>query len=72
MSTDRYDQYRLNAEEAERQAKNSKNDTDRAAWLRLVRDWLALLPKREQTATETFDSAETEHGTAQQNSDETH
>jgi hypothetical protein len=70
MSNDKYDQYRRK-EEAERQAKNAKNEDDRAAWLRLVRDWLAMV-KRKQTAEESFDAAEIQRGTAQQKSDESH
>lgn len=66
---DRYERYRLNAAEAERQAKYAKNDTDRASWLRLVNDWLSLLPKREPTATEKFDAEVAERGTNQKDSD---
>jgi hypothetical protein len=70
---DRYSQYRLNAAEAERQSKNAKNDTDRASWLRLVNDWLSLLPKRSKlTASESFDEALKNSDTHQDRSEESH
>jgi hypothetical protein len=43
MNTD--DKYREKAEEAKRQADLAANELDREAWLRLARDWLALLRK---------------------------
>ena len=44
----KFEQYRRNAEEAQRQADEATNDKIRTAWLQLVQGWLALLPKREQ------------------------
>jgi hypothetical protein len=44
----KFEQYRRNAEEAQRQADEATNDEIRTAWLQLVQGWLALLPKREQ------------------------
>lgn len=69
---DRFEEYRRNAAEAERQAKNAKNDTDRASWLRLVSDWLAMLPKHERQAAEKFDAEASARGTNQKDSDSSH
>ena len=44
----KFEQYRRNAEEAQRQADEATSDEIRTAWLQLVQGWLALLPKREQ------------------------
>jgi hypothetical protein len=41
------EQYRRNAEDAQRQADRATSDEVRAAWLDLVQGWLALLPKRD-------------------------
>jgi hypothetical protein len=38
------DEYRTNAEECERMAENSLNPTDKAAWLKLARHWLRMIP----------------------------
>lgn len=67
-----YEQYRRNAAEAERQAKLAKNEYDRASWLRLVRDWLALLPKYEQNVGAKFDDDAAARGTNQKDSDFSH
>lgn len=64
---DRLEHYRRNAAEAERQAKLAQNDYDRASWLRLVRDWLALLPKDAQKVEAKFDDRRA--GTNQKDSD---
>lgn len=69
---DRFELYRRNAAEAERQAKSAKNDEDRASWLRLVRDWLSLLPKNERKAEDTFDDEASARGTNQKDSDSSH
>jgi hypothetical protein len=44
----KFEQYRRNAEEAQRQADEATSDEIRNAWLQLVQGWLALLPKRQQ------------------------
>ena len=64
---DKYDEYRRNAVEAQRQADRASNDTDRASWLRLVQGWLSLLPHRPYTATEAFDQEVADKGSGQEN-----
>jgi len=49
------DEYRRQAAEAERQSRLAKNDTDRAAWLRVAQGWLSMLRKRPQSEEEAFD-----------------
>jgi hypothetical protein len=43
----KFEQYRRNAEEAQRQADGATSDEIRTAWLQLVQGWLALLPKQD-------------------------
>jgi hypothetical protein len=40
------DKYRALAEEAQREANRSTNEVERAAWLRVMQGWLALIRKR--------------------------
>ena len=61
--------YRKQAAEAEEQARRARNPTDKAAWLRLVRDWLSLLPRRTRTPEERFDDQASAEGTRQNISD---
>jgi hypothetical protein len=49
------EQYRRNAEDAQRQADRATSDEVRAAWLDLVQGWLALLPKRDLSRERSFD-----------------
>jgi hypothetical protein len=51
----KFEQYRRNAEEAQRQADRATSDEIRAAWLDLVQGWLALLPKRDVSRERAFD-----------------
>ena len=44
----RDDEYRRQAEEAEKQARAAKNDLDRESWLRIAQGWKGLLWKRPQ------------------------
>jgi hypothetical protein len=53
MSTDR--EYRLQAADAEKQARSARNDADREAWLRSAQGWMSLLRKRPQSAEEAFE-----------------
>lgn len=62
---DREDFYRKQAAAAEEQARRAKHPDDKAAWLRLVRDWLSLLPKRAETQLERFDEQVRAEGTHQ-------
>jgi hypothetical protein len=43
------DEYRRQAEEAEKQARAAKNDHDRESWLKIAQDWRGLLWKRPQS-----------------------
>ena len=52
----KFEEYRWNAEEAQRQADRAKTDEVRAAWLQLVQGWLALLPKRDLSREQVFDA----------------
>jgi hypothetical protein len=45
--TDKYDEYRQYAKEAEQRADIALRDEDRANWLRIAHKWLRLLPARE-------------------------
>ena len=51
----KFEQYRRNAEEAQRQADRAKSDEVRAAWLQLVQGWLAPVPKRDLSREQAFD-----------------
>jgi hypothetical protein len=44
----RDDEYRKKAAEAQKEADRSTNEVERAAWLRMVRDWLSLIRRRPQ------------------------
>ena len=44
--TDKYDEYRQYAKEAEQRADIALRDEDRASWLRIAQKWLRLLPAR--------------------------
>jgi hypothetical protein len=44
--TDKYDEYRQYAKEAEQRADIALRDEDRASWLRIAHKWLRLLPAR--------------------------
>jgi hypothetical protein len=70
--SDKIREYRNNAEEAERQARLAKNDTDKAYWLSLMAGWLSLLPKPEPTEEERFDQHAEEVSTHQEKSASTH
>jgi hypothetical protein len=66
------DEYRRNAEEAQRWADKAKTEHDRAAWLRVVQGWLGLIRKRPQTGHERFDATDKAQGTGQQKSKSSH
>ncbi len=51
----KFEQYRRNAEEAQRQADRAESDEVRAAWIQLVHGWLALVPKRDLSRKQAFD-----------------
>ena len=65
------DEYRRQAEGAEKQARYAKNDLDRAAWLRVAQGWLSLLHKRPKSDEEAFDARSKAKGTGQDDSEST-
>ena len=40
----KYEEYRRHAHECVESGRNALNDERRAAWLRLAREWLAMIP----------------------------
>jgi hypothetical protein len=59
------DYYRQQAQDAQAQADRSRNDLDRASWLRIAQSWLGLISRRTTTAQRAFEDAEAKHGTHQ-------
>jgi hypothetical protein len=51
MTTDD-EYYRRQAKEAEEQAQRAQSDLDRQTWLRIARDWWALVRRRPQRRDE--------------------
>jgi hypothetical protein len=69
------DFYRGKADECEREAGKAKSPDDKARWLKLAADWLALIPaalRRKPTPSEDFDALERARGTHQQKSEAEH
>lgn len=67
--------YRAKADECERQAGKVTSPEDKARWLKLAADWLALIPaalRLKRTPAEQFDAMERERGTHQQRSETEH
>jgi hypothetical protein len=61
------DEYRRQALLAQKAADGASNDHDRAAWLQIARDWLALLHTR--SVDDAFDVEVKGPGTGQDGSD---
>jgi hypothetical protein len=59
------DEFRKNAEQAQRRADMATTDRDRTLWLRLAQGWASLLTTRPQTAQESFDEQVADKGTGQ-------
>jgi hypothetical protein len=68
----KYDEYRRNADEAQRWADRAINDLDRAAWLRIAQGWLQLVGSHPKTAEESFDDTAKARGTGQDDSESSH
>jgi hypothetical protein len=65
--------FRRNAEEAQRQANRTTSAEDKAAWLRIAEGWLSLLPRRRaETAEERFEDAVAKQRTGQGDSGTSH
>ena len=69
---DKYDGYRQQAADAQKQADAAKTEDDRAAWLRIAQGWLGLLSRRRLTASEVFESESKARGTRQEDSEASH
>jgi hypothetical protein len=67
--TNKEDEYRQYAEEAQTQADRACSERDKASWLKIAQGWLQLLPKRGATAQEKFDDQARKRGTGQTGSD---
>ena len=69
---DKYDEIRKRAHEAQEMADRTRNQADKASWLRIAQSWLNMLPKPRQSAEQRFDTAAKDQGTGQENSKGTH
>ena len=70
MENDR--EIRRFAHEAQEMADRSKNDADRASWLRIAQSWLAMLPPPARSAQERFEDEVKAKGTGQETSEGSH
>jgi hypothetical protein len=68
----RYDEYRKRAHEAQAMADQTRNQADKAAWLRIAQGWLDMLPKPRQSAEQRFDAQSKAKGTGQDDSESSH
>ena len=66
------DEYRANAAECERMARQSRHAGEKATWLQMAQDWLRMIPKARQSASDRFDTAEMAQGTGQERSKAQH
>lgn len=57
--------YRRQAQAAQDQADQAKNDGDRASWLKIAQGWLGLLPGSKPTNRDKFDDNARDQGTGQ-------
>jgi hypothetical protein len=69
---DKNDEIRKRAHEAQLMADQTRNQADKASWLRIAQSWLDMLPKPRQSAGQRFDAQVTAHGTGQTRSEESH
>lgn len=67
--TDKQDKYRQYAAEAQAQAEMAISERDKASWLKIAQSWLQMLPHRNPTAEERFETEVRERGTGQGSSD---
>jgi hypothetical protein len=63
------EEYRLQAADAEKQARLAKTDSDRESWLRIAQGWMSLLRKRPVSAEEAFEAQSKAQGTGQEDSE---
>ena len=63
---------RKRAQEAQEMADRTRNQADKASWLRIAQSWLDMLPKLRQSAEQRFDAHSKANGTGQDNSRSSH
>jgi hypothetical protein len=76
----RSDEYRRNAEECQRMADNTANESDKRSWLRLAESWMRMVRKEagasvdgaRQQASGAFESERRARGTHQRESKSAH
>ena len=66
------DEYRANAEECQKMARLATHPGEKITWLQMAQDWLRMIPKRKQSASDKFDAAELARGTGQTRSQAEH
>jgi hypothetical protein len=69
---DKYAEYRKRAQEAQEMADRTRNQADKASWLRIAQGWLNMLPKPRQSAEQRFDAQSKSNGTGQDSSRSSH
>lgn len=65
-------EYRRQAADAEKMARQAKTDHDREAWLRIAQGWLSLIHDKEGHALADFDTISAATKTPDDNSDTSH
>ncbi len=70
--TELCEEYRRQSAYCEEMAERARSPEVRADWLRLAAKWLILIPHRETTATERFDTMLHDKGTHQKDSNSSH
>jgi hypothetical protein len=72
---DRFDEYRRNAQECQRMADSTSNESDRRSWLRLAESWMRMVRReagRDSNDHDAFDAEHRARGTRQLNSSTAH
>ena len=69
---DKYDEIRKRAHEAQEMADRTRNQADKASWLRIAQSWMNMLPKPRQSAEHRFDAQSKGKGTGQDGSQSSH
>ena len=66
------DEYRANAEECQKMARLATHPGEKVTWLQMAQDWLRMIPRPAQSASDRFDAAERKRGTGQTRSQAEH
>jgi hypothetical protein len=69
---DRFSEYRRAVDECLREAKMAPYELDRARWLKLAQQFMALLPNEATSAEAAFTAEEEAKGTGQEDSASSH